>query len=43
MRREWNRPVLWPVAVGAGLVVLSLLPAVTTWRRRERQTANSGT
>jgi len=39
LRREWNQPVLWPVALGAGLVVLSLVPAVTTYRRRERQTA----
>jgi ABC-type transport system substrate-binding protein len=41
MRREWNQPVLWPVALGAGLLVLSLVPAVTTYRRRERQTAKS--
>ncbi len=41
MRREWNQPVLWPVALGAGLLVLSLVPAVTTYRRRERQTAKA--
>jgi len=43
LRREWNQPVLWPVALGAGLLVLSLVPAVTTYRRRERQTANAVT
>jgi ABC-type transport system substrate-binding protein len=36
---EWNRPVLWPVALGAGLLALSLVPAVVAFRRRERQTA----
>jgi len=40
-RRDWNQPVLWPVALGAGFIVLSLVPAVTVYRRRERQTANS--
>ena len=39
MRREWNQPVLWPVALGGALIVLSLVPAVVTFRRRERQTA----
>jgi hypothetical protein len=41
MRREWNQPVVWPLALGAGLVVLSLVPAVVTFRRRERQTAKA--
>jgi ABC-type transport system substrate-binding protein len=39
MRRAWNQPVLWPVALGGVLLVLSLVPAVVTFRRRERQTA----
>lgn len=38
MQREWNRPVLWPVALGAGLLALSLVPAIVTFRRRERET-----
>jgi len=39
LRREWNEPVLWPL--GLGLVVLAavLVPAVRTWRRRERASA----
>ena len=41
MRREWNQPVVWPLALGAGLLVLSLVPAVVTFRRRERQTATT--
>ncbi len=40
-RNEWNQPVVWPLALGAGLVVLSLVPAVVTFRRRERQTAKA--
>ena len=40
MQREWNQPVLWPVALGAGVFVLTLVPAVRTFRRRERQTAS---
>jgi len=40
-RREWNQPVVWPLALGAGLVVLSLVPAVVTFRRRERRTARA--
>ena len=40
MRREWNQPVVWPLVLGGGLVVLSLVPAVVTFRRRERQTAS---
>jgi hypothetical protein len=38
-RREWNRPVVWPAALGAGFLVLFLAPAVATYRRRERQKA----
>ncbi|HUO44358.1 MAG TPA: ABC transporter substrate-binding protein [Burkholderiales bacterium] len=42
-RREWNQPVLWPIGIGALIVVLLTLPALRTWRRRERSTATSGT
>ncbi|WP_353162534.1 ABC transporter substrate-binding protein [Salinisphaera shabanensis] len=34
-RREWNQPVLWPVAAGVALLVVLLLPAVWIYRRRE--------
>ncbi len=39
MQREWNQPVLWPVGAGIVLLALSLVPAVVTFRRRERATA----
>ncbi|HSE02199.1 MAG TPA: ABC transporter substrate-binding protein [Burkholderiales bacterium] len=38
-RREWNQPVLWPAVALLAAVGLSLVPAVRTYRRRERQTA----
>jgi ABC-type transport system substrate-binding protein len=38
-RREWNQPVLWPAFALLAAVGLSLVPAVRTYRRRERQTA----
>lgn len=38
-RAEWNRPVLWPIALGAlGLVAL-IVPAALAWRRHERKAA----
>ena len=38
-RREWNAPVLWPLAAAAGVLVLVTAPAVAAWRRRERERA----
>ncbi len=38
-RARWNPPILWPLGVGLALFVLSLLPAVWVWWRRERRTA----
>ncbi len=39
LRREWNQPVLWPVAALFLLLALSILPAVFMFRRREHATA----
>ncbi len=41
-RREWNAPVLWPLAVLAGVLALGLWPAFAAFRRRERHTAVVG-
>lgn len=41
-REAWNQPVLWPVALVAAVFVLMLIPAVRSYRRRNRQTAASG-
>ncbi|MCB2261914.1 MAG: ABC transporter substrate-binding protein [Candidatus Thiosymbion ectosymbiont of Robbea hypermnestra] len=39
LRREWNRPVLWPLWLTAALLVAGALPAVVLFRRRERRAA----
>jgi ABC-type transport system substrate-binding protein len=41
LRREWNQPVVWPALALLAAVGLSLVPAVWTYRRRERQTART--
>ena len=38
-RREWNRPVVWPALLLGALLVLSAVPAVLGYRRRERLAA----
>ena len=39
LRREWNRPVLWPVVVLCACMVVSAVPAFVAYRRRERMAA----
>jgi oligopeptide transport system substrate-binding protein len=34
-REAWNRPVLWPIAALLGVLLVSALPAVVAYRRRE--------
>lgn len=38
-RNEWNRPVVWPVVALVIAVLVSLIPAVWTWRRKQRARA----
>ncbi len=38
-RREWNHPVIWPVAVIALVLLISVAPAWIAFRRREREAA----
>ena len=40
-RLEWNQPVLWPLGIGAILLVLVLAPAILGYRRRERSVGRS--
>ena len=35
-RREWNRPIWWPLALGFGILVVGTIPAVFTVWKRER-------
>ncbi|HEV3009157.1 MAG TPA: ABC transporter substrate-binding protein [Burkholderiales bacterium] len=41
LRREWNRPVLWPLGVFFFVLLISVVPAVLTYRKRERMAARS--
>jgi oligopeptide transport system substrate-binding protein len=39
LRREWNRPLLWPVLLLLALLVAGSVPAFVSYRRRERMAA----
>ena len=39
LTREWNQPLVWPLWLIAGLIVLLIAPAVYAWRTRQRQNA----
>jgi oligopeptide transport system substrate-binding protein len=39
LRSEWNRPVLWPLGLIVLLLIVSAVPAVVSYRRRERMAA----
>ena len=39
LRREWNQPVLWPVVSLLVILLISLVPAYVSYRRREKSTA----
>src|SRR4051812_24140825 len=39
LRAAWNRPVLWPLAIIVALLVIFSLPALVSYRRRERMAA----
>ena len=38
-QRAWNRPVLWPIGLLLGLLVVSVIPAIRGFRARERSRA----
>lgn len=39
LRAEWNPPILWPLILLLAVLVISVIPAVVLYRRRERSTA----
>jgi oligopeptide transport system substrate-binding protein len=43
LRREWNRPVVWPAVLVLLLLFASAIPAVLSYRRRERMAARPAT
>ena len=42
LRREWNPPVLWPIAAALAVLLLMVWPALRAWRRREQRSAMAG-
>jgi len=39
LRAEWNRPVYWPLLLGVVIVLVAVLPAWLSYRKRQRATA----
>ncbi|MFO1257454.1 MAG: ABC transporter substrate-binding protein [Gammaproteobacteria bacterium] len=39
LRTEWNQPILWPLAIGSGLLLLIVIPAWFQYRRKEHRGA----
>ncbi|MDH4174304.1 MAG: peptide ABC transporter substrate-binding protein, partial [Betaproteobacteria bacterium] len=39
MRREWNQPIVWPLGLLLLVLVVSAIPGVRSYRRRERMAA----
>ena len=39
LQNEWNRPVLWPLYAFVIIAVVSILPAVFSFRRQQRESA----
>jgi ABC-type transport system substrate-binding protein len=39
LRREWNQPIVWPLGLLLLVLVASAVPAVRSYRRRERMAA----
>jgi oligopeptide transport system substrate-binding protein len=35
-RQEWNQPVVWPLALGCIAIIAVMIPAIVSYRRRER-------
>ena len=42
LRAQWNSPILWPLGLILLLLVASAVPAVISYRRRERMAARPG-
>jgi hypothetical protein len=39
LRAQWNKPVLWPLGLILLLLIVSAIPAVLSYRKRERMAA----
>ena len=40
MRGQWNQPVAWPLGLILLLLIVSAIPALQSYRKRERMAAN---
>jgi ABC-type transport system substrate-binding protein len=40
--QDWNNPIWWPVALIALALIAAVVPALRTWKRRERENAARG-
>ena len=38
MRQIWNQPIVWPVVVFFIVLLVSVVPAYMTYRKRQRET-----
>jgi len=38
-RRDWNRPLWWPLLLGLAVILLAVVPGLLGYRRRERRAA----
>ncbi len=38
MRQQWNKPILWPIILIIGLIVVLVLPAVRSFQHRAQET-----
>jgi len=41
LRREWNRPAIWPILLILAAIAAGVAPAVVSYRRRERMAART--
>jgi len=39
LRRQWTRPVVWPALLLFLALLISMVPAIRVYRRRERMAA----
>lgn len=41
LREAWNQPIVWPIALLIGVLIVSAVPAVVTYKRKEREAATA--
>jgi hypothetical protein len=41
LRKAWNEPVVWPILAILAVLAAVVVPAIVSYRRRERQAARA--